>query len=264
MRRLQVLFAAVAWLALTGSARADAIVHFEGPHPIHPTTHKGMCMIEGPHVHSYLPHKPVLYVKVKGHWSFIGDPVEFEPESPKYLYHSHHPVFWADVDGDVATVDNYCYITGPHYHMYAPPPEMKFVLKGGVYWYVGARPAWYEARWRRHRHINRHYAVVHVPRPVITVEPPVGFIGVAVGPGVHGHAHGHVGVRGGVHVAPPRVGIDVHLPGVGVVFGPGHRHPRHVHVRGRGPGKVKYKYKVKGPRGRAVGHRRGRGKGKWK
>jgi hypothetical protein len=260
MRRTLLLFTVVAWLALTGNVRADVIVHYDGPHPIDPGTHKGMCMIEGPHVHSYRPHKPVLYVKVKGHWSFIGDPVEFEPEGPKYLYHSHHPVFWIDEDGDPTTVDHYCYITGPHYHVYAPPPEMKFVLKGGVYWYVGDRPTWYEARWRRRRHINRHYAVVHVPRPVITVEPPVGFVGVVVGPGVH--AHGHVGVRGGVHVVPPRVGIDVRLPGVGVVFGPGHPRPRHVHVRGPRPGRVKYKYKHKVK----VKHRgpRGRGKGKWK
>ena len=31
----------------------------------------------------------------------------------------------------------YCYLRGPHYHWYAPPPQTQFEMKGGAYWYVG-------------------------------------------------------------------------------------------------------------------------------
>jgi len=256
----------VLWALLVGptDARAD-IVHYIHPHPMPPGVGQGMCHIEGPHIHSFRPAKPVLYVEVEGQYAFIGDPTEFEPKARKYAYYGHHPVFWVDAPGEV---EHYCYITGPHYHLYAPPPELKFTAKGGVYWYVGAHPGWYRKRYKKYRPVDRYYASVRIARPVVTVEPPEGFVGVYIGAGGRARVHGHVG--GGVHIVPPPppgIDVNIHLPGVGVVFGGApvpHRRgvivhkrrgpPRHAPAwghRGRGPYKVKYK--VKGKR-----------KGKWK
>jgi hypothetical protein len=279
MRTIVSVVGLIVALGYADQARAD-LVYYTHPHPIAPDVHKGMCYIEGPHVHVYKPHKPVLYVKTRGHYAFIGDPVEFEQESPKVLYYGHHPTFW--IEGE----KHYCYIAGPHYHWYAPPPsfEAKFKVKGGAYWYVDAHPRWYRTRWRRYRPVAHYYASVRIERPAIVVEPPVGFVGVYYGPRGRGRAYGRVHSdvyvtppgavvhvappRGAVHIAPPRARVDVRVPGVGVFFGPG-RAPRHrvrvrgprgrVRVRGRGGVRVRArgggKIKIRG---------RGRGKGKRK
>ncbi len=194
-------------LGAGGGARADTLVEYLGPHPIDPGLATGMCYITGPHVHAYAPTNPVLYTHVDGGWAFIGDPVEFEPVTPRYGYYGHHPIFW--VDGP----ELYCYISGPHYHLEAPPPGAGFKQKGSVYWYVGEQPSWYKQR--VNNDLDQHYAAVHIVHPVVTATPPVGFVGVVVGlpsvtigvPGViiapaapvfvpvveehEGHHHGH-------------------------------------------------------------------------
>lgn len=210
-------------LLVGGGAWADVVVEFNGSHPIDPKLTKGMCFIEGPHVHSYKPHKAELYVQAPGGWAFLGDPVEFDAESPKHGYYGHHPLFW--IEGG----DHYCFISGPHYHWHAPAATLAFKQKGGVYWYVGKHPGWYKTR--VHKHLDRHYAAVHVVHPIVAVTPPVGFVGVVVG-------------VPGVHVTGPA--IHVGFPGV-VVGGP---HPH---------GKVKVKHG-----GHGWGHYKGRGKGKWR
>lgn len=236
---------AKAWLGLATlvlllgagtSARATGGVQYLGPHPVDPSVHAGMCYIDGPHIHAYVPTKKVLYVRSGAQWAFVGDPVEFEASAPKYLYNSHHPLFWVGAEG--AEVEHYCYITGPHYHWYEPPKSLSFKLKGGVYWYVGAHPPWYQRRWRRHRRIDNYYAHVSIPRPTITITPPTGFVvyaGAQVGGGVV------VGGGGG-----GGIGINVRLPSVGVIFGGGGER----HYRGR---------RYRGPRGEGYGHRKWRG-----
>ena len=252
------------WLLCSGAMARAEIVHYLHPHPMPPGVSKGMCYIEGPHVHSFRPHKPLLYIEVNGGHAFIGDHTEFAPEEKKYAYYGHHPVFWVDKPGKV---QHYCYITGPHHHYYPPPPEMKFEVKGGVYWYVGAHPGWYRKRYRRYRPVDRYYARAHIIRPVVTVQPPVGFVGVYIGAGGRARAHGRI--HGGVHVvAPPPPGIDIniHLPGVGVVVGGGPRLRRGVVVHHPPGHRVKYKkYRVK-HRGPAAswGHRGGKRKIKLK
>jgi hypothetical protein len=227
------VFTALVLVSHAGPAKAATVVHFLGPHPVAPSVHRGMCFIEGPHVHSYVPHKKLLYVRVDDGWSFIGDPTEYDRHVKKHAYYGHHPVFWVDDDGQ--EVEHYCYITGPHHHLYRPPPTLEFKVKGGVYWYVGAHPRWYKRRARRYRHVDRYYARVHIVRPVVTVVPPVGFVGVVVGPGHRHHVHGHVAA--GVHLAAPRVEVRVPAPTAAVVIG-GHRPHRHqvvVHEKRRGP-----------------------------
>jgi hypothetical protein len=245
-RRSIAIAAAIAALGIGGPSRADG-VRFRGPHPVAPALVRGMCHIEGPHVHSYEPHKSVLYVYQGGEWTFIGDPVEFDTDAPKFGYYGHHPTFWAEpgVDVDDATRPHfYCYIGGPHHHWYAPPPTLSFQMKGTVFWYVGTPPPYYRQRWRRHSPIDDHYRGVVVVRPIVTVAPPVGFVGVYL---PHGHGHGGVSV-------------EVQVPGVGVVFGEGHRraHGGRHHGRVGPPGPAP----AWGRRGHAPGHGGGRGHAK--
>lgn len=251
MRHLFVALVISAAWSSTASARVVLYFH---PHPIAPTVDGGMCHIEGPHVHSYRPHAKVLYTKVDRQYVFVGDPVEFDKKREKHAYYGHHPLFWVANDDGTLTADEYCFLTGPHYHWYAPPAELQFKREGGAYWYIGAHPGWYARRWMpRHRRLARHYGRVTVHRPTITVEPPSGFVGIyigangprpfgVVGGGVRVHGPG-VSVRGGV-------GLEVRVPGVGVSIGGGHRGMRRRGPPGHAPawgyrGKRKHKYKYK-------------------
>jgi len=266
--------------AWPGAANAEVVLYLH-PHPVAPSVGDGMCHIEGPHVHSYAPHAKVLYTKVHKRNVFVGDPVEFDKKHEKHAYYGHHPLFWIDNGDGSVTTDQYCFITGPHYHWYAPPSDLKFTLKGDAYWYVGAHPGWYARRWKpRHRRLARHYGRVTVHHPTVTIEPPSGFVGLYVGTDGF-RPYGVVGV-GGIRVRGPGgsiragVGLDIRVPGVGVVFGRrGKRHVRRRHIGRRGPprhapawgyrGKHKRKHKFKrqghGPK-RGYGGKRGGGHGK--
>ena len=70
--------ALVVFLVGSTAAAHAGVVRYLGPHPLAPGVGKGMCYIEGPHVHSYFPHKALLYVRTGSAFVFIGDPVEFE------------------------------------------------------------------------------------------------------------------------------------------------------------------------------------------
>lgn len=164
--------------ALSKEPRGTTIVEFYGPHPIDPGVHSGLCGIEGPHMHSYRPHDEVLYVTDGPYYTFVGDPTEFEQPPVSYSYYGHHPVWWTHDPGE-----HYCYITGPHHHGYEPPHSDDYTERGGAYWYVGARPVWYERHKARGHRIDDHYHDHVIVRPVITVEPPSGWIGVTIGIG---------------------------------------------------------------------------------
>jgi hypothetical protein len=204
--------------------RAEAkVVRFHGPHPIAPGLTKGMCYLEGPHVHAYEPHQSLLYRRsAKGH-VFVGDPVEFEPAAPKVAYYGHHPAFWlGSRDGEPA----YCYITGPHHHWHGPPPGAQFKVKHGAHWYVAPHPRGY-----RHDHphvaaLHAHYDGVHLVRPVVVAEAPDGFVGVLVTP------------TGFLHVRGP--GVVVHVDGIIPIW------DVHLKVHGMGHGMGHHKLKWKG------------------
>ncbi|MFZ5786098.1 MAG: hypothetical protein ACOY3Y_06620 [Acidobacteriota bacterium] len=239
--RVPFLIAAILLGLTAGEARAD-LVGYLGPHPVDPGLTKGMCQIDGPHLHAYAPHKPVLYVEAGGQWAFIGDPVEFEAAAPKHAYYGHHPTFWVETpDGlePAARGRHYCYISGPHHHWYPPPATLSFKLKGGAYWYVGPVPAWYQRKWRRRSPLDDHYHAVVLVRPQVVVDvPPPGYVGIYFGGG-----GGAVVGGGAVHVGGPRVEVRVPVPGIGISIGGG----------GYGGGGYGGGYVV------APGHRRGYG-----
>jgi hypothetical protein len=210
-------------------------VRYVSKHPLPKKIGHGFCYITVPHVHDYEPSDPRLYRQMDGQYYFVGDPAPFEYDGPRYSYYGAHPI--ADVDVHFGS-PTYCYLRGPHYHWYAPPPQMQFELKGGAYWYVGNyEPVYYSER-PRYVVINDAYAPVVYTRPVVDVRvaPPM-FRGeiVAVGPGVAAHAVvGTPVVSAGVYVAPPpppvvHVGVGIGVGGPPVIVDDHHHHDNGRH-----------------------------------
>ncbi|HET7500513.1 MAG TPA: hypothetical protein VFK02_05900 [Kofleriaceae bacterium] len=176
---------------MSGALRSDALaapspaprhIAYVGVHPIPAPEGGGFCDIEGPHVHLYLPvHPDELYRVVGGRYLFIGDPVPFGYDGPTHVYAGRHPIpvdliVHADPPEPHASHDPvFCYLDGPHYHIYAPPPGPSFVLRGDAYWYVGEWPRSYQADGPRYQKINVVYNELTYTRPVITVTAPAGY-----------------------------------------------------------------------------------------
>ncbi|HEU4732708.1 MAG TPA: hypothetical protein VFT22_32655 [Kofleriaceae bacterium] len=154
-------------------------VAYVGVHPIPAGDGGGFCQIEGPHVHVYLPvHPDELYRIVGGRYLFIGDPVPFGYDGPTHAYAGRHPIPVEHlVGGDHPEHDDavFCYLDGPHYHIYAPPPGPAFVQRGNAYWYVGEWPRSYQLDGPRYQKINVIYAELTYTRPVLTVTAPPGY-----------------------------------------------------------------------------------------
>jgi hypothetical protein len=225
-------------------------VRFAGIHPIPKNEGGGICYIEGPHVHIYAANK----LEYRNHGDdhvFVGDPVAYGYDGPKYAYKGPHPIHVdAYVGGDPDT--EYCYLEGPHYHYFEPADGDDFKLVGNAYFYVGTpAPVMLEAR-PQYVGINAYYRPIVYTRPVVEVEPPSGWIGLNaqfVTPGVVVDAPGAVVVDHRAAVVAPgiSVGAEVAIPvptvqvGIGVNVGGGvvvHDRPVIIHEAPHG----KYKH----------------------
>lgn len=224
----------VAWaaLALASANAADAKqVKFVGVHPIAADFGGGFCYIEAAHIHVYQPPKAeVLYREHDDAFYFVGDPVPYGYDGPKHAYYGAHPVpvdvvlEEEDLDGDEV---EYCYLDGPHYHYYVPPPTVRFTVKGGVYWYVGDFPREYERDKPRFAKINVVYKPLRYARPVVVVAPPPEYHGVIVevdepvvevhGPRAHLEGEAGVGIGVGVEVVVPAPTIELRIGGPAVI-----------------------------------------------
>jgi hypothetical protein len=234
---------------LASAASAFAAAHrYVGIHPIAKSHGDGICYIEGPHVHVYEADK-LQYRDHDGAYFFVGDPVAYGYEGPKHAYKGHHPIHVHAVVGTPAPDVEYCYLDGPHYHYFQPPPGPEFKVAGGAYFYVGEPPrAYVEAR-PMYVGINAVYTPFVYARPTIAVVAPVGWIGARaefVGPGVAVVAPRAVVTAPGVHV---HAGVGVSV-GVGVGVGIGIGGPAVVVPGGR--------VRVKHDNGRHRGHRKHR------
>ncbi|HEY4058142.1 MAG TPA: hypothetical protein VGM39_16130 [Kofleriaceae bacterium] len=242
----------VAGVAVAGPAMRQ--VRYVGSHPIPASEGGGYCEIEGPHVHVYAANK--LEYRVHGRDNFfVGDPVAYGYDGPKKQYKGHHPIHVNAAVGDDEDDVEWCYIDGPHYHVFAEAPSPDFKVVGDTYFYVAdPPPAYVEARPAMIK-INAMYTPMRYSRPVVTVEPPSGWIGVRFGaPAVDAEVVAPVVVAPGVHaevVAPvvraevvaPRVEVVVPAPsieigvgvsaGFGVGVGPGPGRGKHHHDNGR-------------------------------
>lgn len=231
-----VLLAAGASPAAAGGKQTRYI----GIHPVPKSAGGGVCYIEGPHVHIFAANK-VEYRDHRNHNYFVGDPVAYGYDGPRHAYKGHHPIHVHAVVGDSEEDEEFCYLDGPHYHNFTPAPElaMDFKVAGDAYFYVAEPPPVYvEARPAMIK-VNAVYTPLVYTRPVVTVEPPSGWIGVRFGaPAVV------VDTRPAAVIVAPRVrtGVEVHVPvpsiSVDIGFG------GHVHS-GRGYGHGKHK-KFKG------------------
>ncbi len=248
-RILLPLLVALAAIATSPSASADhrRQVRYVGIHPIPKEYGGGTCYIEVPHVHVYMvPDAKLHYRDHRGSLYFVGDPVAYGYDGPKYAYDGPHPIRVDAVVGDDSDDEEYCYIQGPHYHTYQPAPsyDADFKLQGGAYFYVGTPSrAFIEAR-PVYAKVNAYYTPMHYQRPVVEVEtPPPGWIGASVDfvppsaaievrtPGVYVDPAPPVVVEGGAgfeaHVGVALPSLDVHLGGPALIVG-GAPPPREV------------------------------------
>ncbi|NVB85023.1 MAG: hypothetical protein HOV81_42040 [Kofleriaceae bacterium] len=221
-------------------------VRYAGIHPISKGEGGGICHIEGPHVHIY-PANKLEYRVYADNNVFVGDPVAYGWDGPKYAYKGNHPIqVNAIVDVGAEPFVHYCYIDGPHFHYFEPEGQPDFKVVGDAYFYVGEpAPAYIEAR-PAYVAINATYRPLVYTRPVIEVEPPSGWIGARVDlfpVAIEASAPVVVAPRPRPAVVTGGVNVDVHIPvptisvGVGVGVGGGVI----VHDRGRGRGKFKGK-----------------------
>jgi hypothetical protein len=199
---MRTFLAVVAVAVLIPAVAQAKQFRFAGMHPVHDEHGSTYCYIEVPHVHVYAPeHADVLY-RPEGDWNrFVGDPVAFGYDGPRFVFHGAHPVH----EGPVV---HYCYLRGDHFHDYQPEAEPSFVVRGGVYFYVGDFPKpFYDARPKLAK-INVVYQPIRYARPAVVVEPPPEYVDV-------------------LYVEPPRaravvvarepearvgVGVEVYLP----------------------------------------------------
>jgi hypothetical protein len=201
-RILLPVMIALASIGYATDAHADhkRQVRYVGIHPIPKEYGGGTCYIEVPHVHVYMvPDAKVHYRDHRGSLYFVGDPVAYGYDGPKYAYNGPHPIRVDAVVGDDDEDEEYCYITGPHYHAYAPPEVISadFQLQGGAYWWVGTPPQAYVDARPVYAKVNAYYTPMHYERPVVVVDsPPPGWIGASI------------------EVVPPVAAVEVHTPGV--------------------------------------------------
>lgn len=186
-------------------------VRFVGIHPIPKSEGGGICYIEGPHVHIYAANK-LEYRDHRGQNYFVGDPVAYGYDGPKYVYKGHHPIHVTAVVNDDSGEDvEFCYIDGPHYHYFQPPEGPDFQVAGDAYFYVGEPgPVYLDARPAMVK-VNAIYTPIAYTRPVVEVEPPSGWIGVRFA------APSAVVVAPSAAVVAPVAGVVVQGPSVRVV-----------------------------------------------
>jgi hypothetical protein len=225
-----------------GTAHADRKqVRYVGIHPIPKSDGGGICYIEGPHVHIFGADK-VQYRDHRGSNYFVGDPVAYGYDGPKFTYKGPHPIHVDVVVNDDNDDVEYCYLNGPHFHYFAPPEGPEFKVVGDAYFYVAEPPAAFIEARPAMVSINAVYQPLVYTRPVVTVDAPVGWIGARVGFG--GPAVVVEGPSAAVVVPSPGVRVDaeVHIPmpSVHVDIGIG---SRPVFIGGGGGGRGHGKYK---------------------
>ncbi|MBS1119863.1 MAG: hypothetical protein H6Q90_2091 [Deltaproteobacteria bacterium] len=242
MRSISILGIVLAVVIGSSTAYADRKqVRYVGIHPVAKSEGGGICYIEGPHVHVFGADK-VQYRDHAGANYFVGDPVAYGYDGPKFTYKGHHPIHVNVVVGDDNDDVEYCYLDGPHFHYFAPPEGPEFRIVGDAYFYVAEPPAAYVEARPAMISINAVYRPLVYTRPVVTIEAPIGWIGARVdlgGPAVvverPGAAvivpSGGIRVDAEVRIPMPSVHVDIGI-GSGPVFiggggGEGRGHGKH-------------------------------------
>lgn len=219
----RTLLVAVFLVTLAGvSAGGTKQIRYVGIHPVPAADGGGICHIEAPHVHIYAGDK-VQYREHDGELVFVGDPVAYGYDGPRYAYKGHHPIDLHVVIGDEEHDSEWCYLDGAHYHPFAASGP-NFVLTGGAYFYVGAPTKVYVDARPAMVKINAMYRPLVYSRPVITVAAPSGWIGArveVVGPR-------RKVLAPNVRVSSPAIWVELGVvaPGV-IIYDDQHHHHRY-------------------------------------
>ncbi|MGN6109166.1 MAG: hypothetical protein ACTHU0_28935 [Kofleriaceae bacterium] len=232
MRSIAIGVLLLAFAATASAADRKKQHRYIGIHPVAKAAGGGICYIEGPHVHVY-PSDKLQYRDHHGHAYFVGDPVAYGYDGPKHVYKGHHPIqVDAVVELDQAEPDvEFCYLDGPHYHAFAPPPGPEFAMSGDAYFYVAAPPKPYIEARPAMVQINAVYKPLVYARPVVEVAAPTGWIGaraefvapVVVAP--------RATIDARIHVPVPQVRFEVGIGVPGVIVHEHHHHGHKKHKR---------------------------------
>jgi len=87
-----------------GDSKFGKQVRFAGVHPIPKSEGGGICYIEGPHVHIYAADK-LEYREHGPDHVFVGDPVAYGFDGPRFAYNGPHPIHVDDVVGGPPDVE---------------------------------------------------------------------------------------------------------------------------------------------------------------
>ncbi|MGE0398196.1 MAG: hypothetical protein AB7T06_15950 [Kofleriaceae bacterium] len=248
--RITPLIAVALGVLTTTAVAGKKQTRYVGTHPIPSAEGGGFCEIEAPHVHVFAPTKLEYRTHGKDNF-FVGDPVAYGYPGKRHAYKGHHPIYVHAVVGDSEDDVEMCFIDGPHFHAFAPPPEVKaeFSFVGDTYFFIGEPPPIYVEQRPAMVKINAVYQPLRYERPVVTVEPPGAWINLRVGAPaavVDVHAPAVVvepRVRAGVEVVVPAPSLEVNI-GVGggvIIDGHHHRHDKGRH-RGHYKGKKKRRW----------------------
>lgn len=252
---LALVFLALAAPAVAGSGHQ---VRYVGIHPLPKSEGGGICYIEGPHIHVFDADK-IQYRDHRGANYFVGDPVAYGYDGPRYVYKGHHPIHVHTVIGDDYPDDEFCYINGPHYHYFPAEEGPEFKLAGGAYFYVGDPPRAYVSARPQMMRINTVYQPLVYERPVVTIDAPVGWIGARaefVAPAAVVVAPAPVvvapsaGISVEAHIPTPSLHVDVGIGGPAVIV-----HDRPAVIVHDRPVIIEERVRVKHDNGRHRGHR---------
>jgi hypothetical protein len=221
-------------LAVLGAGLAEARQwRYAGLHPRTGHPQGGLCHIQAVHVHAGAPAQgELLYRAIDGVHIFIGDPTPFGYDGPSHAFYGHHPVQVSAIVPvlEAPEVLEFCYLDGPHTHVYAPPPDHPFDEQEEVHYFTGEYPPVYVEHRPRLERVNRLYKPWKHARPVVTHAPPAAYLGPVVQISVGLPTVGiHVGP-----VLPAVIVVDDHHPGHGRHKHGKYKKAKHRKHKGRG------------------------------
>jgi hypothetical protein len=125
---------------------------YAGPHPVDTRVAPGAPPwddTQGQHVQAYPPIDTRLFAFRGGCYYFTGDPRDFGYQGQTYAYYGAHPVSEAYGGG-------WCFMMGPHAHLWAPWSPYFTVVGSWNYWY-GPYDSFFWAYWPYYSFYYRSY-----------------------------------------------------------------------------------------------------------
>ena len=124
---------------------------YEGPHPVDTRVSPGPSWDDstGRNIRPYAPIDTRLFAYHNGCYYFVGDPSDFGYAGQKYSYYGAHPILDAYGGG-------WCFMMGPHTHIWAPWSS-SFTVVGPWYYWSGAYDPFFWTYWPYYSFYYRSY-----------------------------------------------------------------------------------------------------------